>query len=169
MKKIRTPKVVLAAAAATALLIGAAPPLTAEEAHDAHASGSKGQIHISAGLKDILNQEMRGIEGGMQEILPALSAGDWATISRVASTIKRSYILKQKLTAAQKKELHASLPAQFIEFDHYFHATAGKLAAAAEKRDIELVNFYYGKMHEKCAQCHARYAAGRFPGLAADR
>jgi hypothetical protein len=83
--------------------------------------------------------------------------------------IKKSFILKQKLTKAQKEELHRVLPQQFIEMDMDFHKSAGMLAHAAEMKNADVVNFYFFKMHTACVSCHSKYAAERFTGLKKSR
>ncbi len=133
--------------------------------HENHTIEERSELHLSHDVKVILNQEMNGIEEGMMKIIPAISAGNWETIAKIAQTIKDSFILKQKLTQEQVKELHHSLPAEFVEMDQSFHSTAGKLAHAAHQRDGELVNFYFYKLHSKCISCHSKYASERFPDL----
>ncbi len=121
--------------------------------------------HLSQDLKVILLQEMHKIEQGMMEIIPAISAGNWSKITEISQNIKKSFILKQKLTGEQLKKLHNSLPDDFIEKDQYFHKTAGKLANASTRHDAELVNFYFYKLHSQCVKCHSKYALGRFGNL----
>jgi len=133
--------------------------------HENHANEERSELSLSHDVKVILNQEMNGIEGGMMEIIPAISAGKWETIAKIATKIKDSFILKQKLTQEQMEELHHSLPAEFVEMDQSFHSTAGKLAHAAHQRDGELVNFYFYKLHSKCISCHSKYASERFTDL----
>ena len=130
-----------------------------------HTIEGRSKLHLSHELKVILNEEMNGIEQGMMEIIPAISAGNWENIINIAKKIKNSFILKQKLTKKQIEELHNSLPTEFIEMDHSFHLTAEKLAHAAIQHDSELVNFYYYKLHSQCVKCHSKYASDRFPNL----
>ena len=158
MKKI----IILAMITSTAYcLIGTSQASEAEQ-HKGHAIEEHSGLQISNDLKVVLNQEMNGIEEGMMKIIPAIAAGDWETIAHIAQKIKNSFILKQKLTQEQIEELHHSLPAEFIEMDHGFHATAGKLAHAAHQHDVELVNFYFYKLHSQCTKCHSKYASERF-------
>ena len=133
--------------------------------HENHQMKKSAEIHLSPDLKEILNQEMNGIENGVMKIIPAIAAGDWETIAKIAQQIKASFILKQKLTPEQLKELHNSLPPEFVEMDMRFHSNAEKLAGAAHQRDGELVTFYFSKLHGQCMTCHAKYAPERFPGL----
>ena len=132
---------------------------------ESHTIEERSAVHLSHDLKVILNQEMNEIEQGMMKIIPAISAGNWEHITKIAKKIKNSFILKQKLTEKQIEELHHSLPAEFIEMDHSFHSTAGKLAHAALEHDGELVNFYFYKLHSQCINCHSKYASERFPKL----
>ena len=130
-----------------------------------HKIEERSGLHLSHDLKVILNQEMNEIEQGMMKIIPAISAGDWEHITKIAKKIKNSFILKQKLTEKQIEELHHSLPAEFLEMDHSFHSTAEKLEHAAFQHDGELVNFYFYKLHSQCIKCHSKYASERFPNL----
>ena len=133
--------------------------------HGKHMGEKSSEFHLSHDLKELLNQEMNGIQAGMMKIIPAIAAGDWETIAGIAKNINDSFILKQKLTQKQIEELHHSLPAGFIEIDQNFHSTAEKLAHSAHQQDAELVNFYFYKLHNQCTQCHSKYATERFPNL----
>lgn len=144
--------------------------LAEEDHHEAggHESGNSDnvEIHLSAGLHQLLNDEMAAIETGMQDLVPAISSGEWETVATIARNISDSFIMKQKLTAAQKEELHRALPPLFIEMDQGFHASAAMLAHAAEMKNSDVVNFYFFKLNNACVDCHKRYATQRFPGLA---
>lgn len=124
------------------------------------------EIHLSADLHHLLNREMAAIENGMQELVPLIAAGEWAQVASIARKISDSFIMKQKLTAAQKEELHRVLPRQFVEMDQDFHASAGMLAHAAGMKNSDVVNFYFYKLNTACVSCHTKYASQRFPGLA---
>ncbi len=133
--------------------------------HEGHSVEERTGLHLSHDLKAVLNQEMNEIQEGMMKMIPAISAGNWEVIADVAARIENSFILKQELTREQIEELHDSLPAEFVEMDHGFHSTAGKLAHAAHEHDGELVNFYFYKLHTQCTKCHSKYATERFPNL----
>jgi hypothetical protein len=144
--------------------------ILAEDEH--HAAGSHGpgdnkgaELHLSTGLHQLLNDEMAAIESGMQNLVPAISSGKWETVASIAQNISDSFIMKQKLTVAQKEELHQALPPLFIEMDQDFHASAAMLAHAAGMKNADVVNFYFFKLTSACVACHTRYAAQRFPGL----
>jgi len=101
----------------------------------------------------------------MMSIIPAYISGNWGEIETTAGKIKNSYILKQKLTEDQKKELHSVLPPEFIEKDQKFHYLAGMLEHAAKNKKPELINFYFSEMNESCVSCHTAFATHKFPAL----
>lgn len=136
-----------------------------EHAHHAKPEAAHGPL-LSADLMSLLNQEMALIQKGMMGLIPAISAGEWDEVASIGKKIKASFILKQKLTEAQREELHQVLPPAFIEMDQDFHKSAGMLAHAAEMKNADVVGFYFYKMNAACVSCHAKFAAERFPGLA---
>lgn len=140
------------------------PKLDAESAHHLESPTSQ-NLQLSPGLLALLNQEMGLIQQGMMDLVPAIAAGEWDKVSALGEKIKKSFILKQKLTDEQKAELHQVLPQQFIEMDQDFHKSAGMLAHAAEMKNADVVNFYFYKLNAACVSCHGTYAAERFPGL----
>ncbi len=122
-------------------------------------------LDIPADIKPILKKEMLAVEKGMQQLVSSIAKGDWDKTAEIGKQIQASYIMKQSLTAEQMKQLHHSLPEQFIKQDHAFHQYAGMLAHAAEVKNTDVVNFYFYKMNESCVQCHSRYAQERFPAF----
>ncbi len=129
------------------------------------ATMAENEIHLSADLHHLLSQEMVAIENGMRDLVPVIAAGEWEQVASIAQKVSDSFIMKQKLTAAQKEELGQVLPQQFVEMDQDFHASAGMLAHAAGMKNADVVNFYFFKLNTACVACHAKYASGRFPGL----
>ena len=123
------------------------------------------KILLSADLRNLLGEEMVAIENGMKNLVPAISSGKWEEVASIAQKISNSFIMKQKLTTAQKDELHRALPSQFIEMDQDFHNSAGMLAHAAGMKNADVVNFYFFKLNSACVACHTKYAMERFPGL----
>jgi len=123
-------------------------------------------VELSADLMALLNQEMALIQKGMMDLIPVIAAGEWDDAASIGKQIKASFILKQKLTASQKEELHRVLPEIFVEMDQDFHKSAGMLAHAAEMKNADVVSFYFYKMNAACVSCHGKFAAARFPGLA---
>lgn len=136
-----------------------------EHAHHMESQKSE-EVQLSPSLHALLKQEMGLIQEGMMDMIPAIAAGEWDKVSTLGQKIKESFILKQKLTEAQKEELHRVLPKQFIEMDMDFHKSAGMIAHAAEMKNADVVNFYFYKLNAACVSCHGKFAAERFPGLA---
>ncbi len=139
--------------------------LAGEEEHAAQKPAGN-TIPLSADLRSLLVAEMVAIENGMKNLVSAISSGEWEKVTSIAQNIGNSFIMKQKLTTAQKDELHRVLPAQFIEMDQDFHSSAGMLAHAAGMKNADVVNFYFFKLNSACVACHTKYATQRFPGLA---
>jgi len=98
----------------------------------------------------------------MHSIFSSMISGNYEDIAQKAEKIQNSFILKQKLTPSQQKELQTKLPKAFIELDQSFHSDAGELVNAAEFADKELVDKYFFKMTKTCVQCHSTYALNRF-------
>lgn len=137
---------------------------------DMHSHETKKDISgiesLSPELRELLKKEMLALQNGMMSVIPAYVAGNWSEIASIAHKMKNSYILKQRLTDEQIKELHASLPEAFIKLDQQFHYLSGMLNHAAKNKKAELVGFYFSKLSESCVSCHTQYAAHRFPAFA---
>jgi hypothetical protein len=117
-------------------------------------------------LLDTLREEMRLVLEASRDILAALVIGDHATVAAQAQAIDDSFILAQALTAQDREDLEAALPPAFLEIDTAFHRTAAELAAAARAGDAEREAALFGRMVATCTDCHSRFAADRFRGLA---
>ena len=135
--------------------------------HDQHHSAATQTLALDPQIKALLNQEMQMVRKGMESLVFATASADWKAIAEIGHNIKHSYILKQKLTKAQRHQLHTSLPDGFKQLDKKFHYYAGMLAHTAKEHDMELVNYYTYKMKESCSSCHSQYAKDKFPGFAA--
>jgi cytochrome c556 len=129
---------------------------------------SRQDVQLSPELLELLRAEMREISAGMQTIALSMATADWPSIHETSNKISSSYILKQKITAAQIEELERALPEQFKRLDGEFHQRAEKLAAAAAKRDLEIAAFQYSRMMENCTDCHSAFAKSRFPGFSSE-
>lgn len=143
-----------------------APFALAENRHAPSEAVIAHKIKLSPQLHHLLRAEMGAVQKAVVSLVPAIASGDWATIEATANNIHNSFIMKQKLTNAQRSELKHVLPADFVARDQDFHRTAKMLAHVAKNKHAELVSFYYYKMIDACMGCHARYAADRFPSLA---
>lgn len=122
------------------------------------------ELKLSPKLRAALQAEMAGLKAGIAELSVSLASGEWKKTAERAARIRDSYIMKQKLSAAELEQLERSLPADFAAMDQRFHQHAEGLVHAAHARDHELAVFYFSKMLEGCGSCHARYAARTFPG-----
>ena len=116
-------------------------------------------------LKELISKEMQQVAQATAELAGAIAGGNHASAMQLGAAVRDSFILKRSLTEQDKKDLMSAVPPGFVALDRHFHATAGKLAHAAEGKDSELQGFYFYKMLEACVACHARFASDRFPGL----
>lgn len=150
-----------------ALLTLLVPSLSHGEERNSHDGNEHGMgvEALSPGLRDLLSKEMMALQSGMISIIPAFISGNWREIETTAGKMKRSYILKHKLTEKQASELHSVLPPVFIEKDQRFHYLAGMLEHAAKNEKPELINFYFSEMNESCMACHSMFATHKFPAL----
>jgi hypothetical protein len=126
-------------------------------------NAESGVNELSPELRSLLSKEMLALQTGMQSIIPAYVAGDLDKVAHIAKRIKNSFILKQNITANQKKELGTKLPKSFLKIDQQFHKYAGMLEHVAEEKNTELVGFYFSKLSEVCVACHSEYATHKFP------
>lgn len=124
---------------------------------------AKGDLQLSPELIELLRAEMRALLIGVQSLPVGIATADWKSVADTSAQIRGSYILEQKLTPAQKKELSTALPEHFKRLDSHFHLEAGKLEAAALNHDAQLSAFYYYRLIESCTACHMQYAPSRFP------
>ena len=119
-------------------------------------------------LRGLLQQEMQALQKALATLSTALPQGQWHRVADTAGQIHDSFILQQQLSAEDRKTLHQTLPADFIQRDRAFHQQAKKLQHAAESQDAELSLFYYSNMVESCVSCHRQFATHRFPSLLED-
>lgn len=124
------------------------------------------KIDVSPELKKILTEEMKAIQKGMQELIPAMASGDGLKVAEIGAKLEGSYIMAQKLSPKQMEELHQGLPEGFVAMDEEFHHFAGALTHAAYMKHWDMVALFYSKLTEACVNCHSAYAAEKFPGLA---
>jgi len=156
-----------------ALLITFLPAISYAQDHSEHneheTKMAEGVEALSHDLRYLLSEEMKALEKGMMSIIPAIVSGKWHEIETTAGKMKASYILKQKLTKNQMKELHSKLPNAFIEKDQRFHYLSGMLEHAANKQKPELINFYFSEMTKSCMGCHSKFATHKFPDLSSNK
>lgn len=123
------------------------------------------KLHLSTDIRQLLSEEMRAVQDGMVNLVMAIPKGNWNEIDAIATQIKESYIMQQKLSEKQREALHHSLPQGFQVLDHGFHETAARLSHAAKQHDAQLVTFYFYKLSESCTLCHSTYARHKFPNF----
>lgn len=129
------------------------------------ASAAK-DLKLSPETLSLLQEEMREIAKGMQEMALAIPAADWKVVRDTGTRIRASYIMEKKLTPAQAKELETVLPERFKWLDADFHARAEKISAAAAAHDAEQVVFHYARLLDSCTACHSEFASSRFKNFA---
>jgi len=117
-------------------------------------------------LHDLLRAEMQEVDTAMGRLFTALVTGEHARVAEQATRIHETFILKQRLTAEDRRALKRATPKAFRELDRTFHARAAALAEAARAGDTERQWNRYRAMGQACITCHSRYATDRFPGLA---
>jgi len=140
-------------------------PISSAEHGENHDSHHKSVESLSPELRALLQQEMKALQSGMVSVIPAFIGGNLDEVEHIAQSMKDSYILKQSITQEQMHELHSSLPASFLKMDQEFHYFAGMLAHTANRKKLELVNFYLSKLTESCVGCHSEHATHKFPGF----
>lgn len=116
-------------------------------------------------LRNLLQQEMQAVLDASQSILEAIVSGDHDTVARKAEQVHASFILKQSLTKADKKDLKRAVPKRFIRLDQAFHARSKRLAEAARAEDTEREMAIFQRLLDGCVGCHRDYVTDRFPGL----
>ncbi|MFL0802298.1 MAG: hypothetical protein K6L81_01165 [Agarilytica sp.] len=124
--------------------------------------GRAGVEALPSELRALIKSEMNSLDKGFKSLFTAYYSGDTQEVVAIAKEIQASFVLKQALSQAQKKTLHAVLPADFLHKDKEFHYFAGMLAHTAEMGKDELVGFYFSKLADACTQCHAKHATHRF-------
>jgi hypothetical protein len=129
---------------------------------------AKGELQLSPELIELLRAEMRALLSGVQSLPVGIATADWKSVADTSAQIRASYILDQKLSPTQKKELDTSLPEYFKRLDSHFHLEAKKLEAAAVNHDAQLSAFHYYRLIETCTACHSIYASSTFPGFSSE-
>lgn len=137
----------------------------AEGMHKPNHHKNSNAVLLPRELEELLLIEMSSLEKSLSQLMPEVVSGNWENIQRIGQKMHDSYILKQSLSKDQIQQLHQSLPKGFKRLDHQLHHSAGMMAHAAEKQNMELVNFYLYKVTETCVSCHSQYATDRFPQL----
>jgi len=116
-------------------------------------------------LRQLLQEEMRAVQGAMTSIHSAMVMGQHERVAESAQQIHDSFILQQSLTEQDRKDLMSAVPEGFIELDKAFHQLAASLAQAGREEDTEKQQELFGEMTRNCVACHGAYVSDRFPGV----
>lgn len=131
-------------------------------------TGGPSDLDLPTPYLRLIRAEMLEIEGAMQEELGHLARGEPHRGAEVARQIHQSFVLKQRLSEEERKELASLLPERFLTLDREFHGRAERLAQAFEQRDFTAAAELYSEMTRACVRCHGRFATDRFPALAGE-
>ena len=110
----------------------------------------------------VFSVEMFELQGKMGVLLEGISRGKWQMVESTARFLADHYILKQQMSAKEKKFLKKNLPPGFVALDRYFHKTAAGLAKSARQRDGDQVLDQYRLLVKTCMECHGRFASYKF-------
>lgn len=116
-------------------------------------------------LSRLLQQEMRAVQGGMTAIHSAMVMGQHESVAENAQQIHDSFILQQKLTEQDRKDLMSAVPKGFIKLDKEFHELSASLAEAGRNENTGEQLKLFSEMTGNCIQCHSTYVSDRFPGV----
>lgn len=135
----------------------------------AQAPAPASDANVGAGLppklRGLLIQEMNAILDASKLILDAIVRGQDEMVADKAQAIHDSFIMKQAMTADDRKALMAAVSKDFLKRDQAFHALSARLAVAARKGDKPEQLRLYQDLVRACVDCHAQHAQDRFPGL----
>ncbi len=143
----------------------------AENAHETdhgevHSNGARPEkLELPEHLLTMLRQEMQQIDSGMGILLSALAQGNAEESVQVAEHLHNTFILKQRLSQQDLKQLISLLPAEFVNLDRAFHGNAKKIAEAVKEKNFEAAVNLYSEMAQACVTCHKQYALTRYPNL----
>lgn len=136
-----------------------------QNAKDGGESGANVGTVLPPKVRGLLIQEMNAILGASQAILDALVRGQDEVVAEKAQSIHDSFVMKQAMTADDRKALLAAVPKDFLKRDRAFHVLGASLADAARKGDKAAQLRLYRDMISACVECHTRHAQDRFPAL----
>lgn len=116
-------------------------------------------------LSQLLQKEMRAVQGGMTSIHSAIVMGQHESVAENAQQIHDSFILQQELTEQDRKDLMSAVPKGFIDLDKEFHQLSASLAEAGRSKNTKEQLKLFTEMTGNCIQCHSKYVSDRFPGV----
>lgn len=116
-------------------------------------------------LRQLLQEEMRAVQGAMTSIHSAMVMGQHAAVAENAQQIHDSFILQQSLTKQDREDLMSAVPEGFIKLDKEFHQLAASLAEAGRNKDTQEQQDLFSTMTRNCVECHSKYVSNRFPDV----
>lgn len=120
---------------------------------------------LTGEVRKVFREEMSKIDSTFQEMNHHLVRGNLISYRNCVRKIKEGFVLKSKLTIEQHKEIDSKLSKRYDFYDSKFKRHLRKLSYAAKKRDLELINFYHGKVLEDCTSCHKSVVPEKFPNF----
>lgn len=120
-------------------------------------------LELTGKLRQLLQEEMRAVQGAMTSIHSAMVMGQHASVAERAQQIHDSFILQQSLTEQDREDLMSAVPKGFIDMDKKFHKLAASLADAGRNEDTKEQRILFSKMTRSCIECHGTYVTDRFP------
>lgn len=120
---------------------------------------------LSGEVRKVFREEMSKIDSTFQEMNKQLVQGNLIFYRNSVKKIKEGFVLKSKLTIEQHKEIDTKLSKRYKSYESKFNRHLKKLSYAAKKRDLELINFYHGKVLDDCTSCHKNIALDKFPNF----
>ncbi|MFN3657390.1 MAG: hypothetical protein ACK4UO_09080 [Pseudolabrys sp.] len=110
-------------------------------------------IVLSEGERAFIRREMRGLLGGLQEILEASAAGDRARVVKAARAIGMNGPEKDHIP----KSLAPKLPPEFRQLGLATHRGFDRIAADAEQHGAGGAPKQLGELMRNCAACHGTW------------
>ncbi|KAA3602035.1 MAG: hypothetical protein DWQ06_07415 [Calditrichaeota bacterium] len=129
------------------------------------ALGQAKDYKLNGEVRKVFREEMSKIDSTFQEMNHHLVRGNLISYRNCVRKIKEGFVLKSKLTIEQHKEIDSKLSKRYKSYASKFERHLRKLSSAAKKRDLELINFYHGKVLEDCTSCHKNVVSEKFPNF----
>ncbi len=120
---------------------------------------------LTGEVRKVFREEMSKIDSTFKEMNHHLVRGNLISYRNCVRKIKDGFVLKSKLTIEQHKEIDSKLSKRYKIYESRFERHLRKLSYAAKKRDLELINFYHGKVLNDCTSCHKNIVSEKFPNF----
>lgn len=129
--------------------------------------GTAAALDLPEPYRELIRSEMKEVESAMGRLLGHLVRAEAREGAEVAHAVHDSFVLAQRMTAEQRRELRSLLPPTFVALDREFHHRAELLAEALEGGDFFAAAAHHAELSRACVTCHSRFATDRFPAFAA--